>query len=101
MRYEFKNEALWLRCGPFCYKIPYSEIEEIIKTNLQYHPTSMGWKLPGYTIGKIYYTDRGYVRMCATGLCKDIILIKTTKGFYGITPSNEEKFLETLRVRLS
>lgn len=101
MRYELKHDALWLRCGPFCYKIPYSEIKEIVKTELRYHLTSMGWKLPGYTIGKIYYTDRGYVYMCATGMCRDIILIKTSKGLFGITPSNEQRFLETLRARLS
>jgi hypothetical protein len=57
MRYELRTDALWLICGPFHWKIPYSEIKEIIKTDLRYHPTSTGWKLPGYTIGKVYYIE--------------------------------------------
>ncbi len=99
MRYEFRKESLWLRCGPFCWEIPYSEIKEIVKTDLQYHPTSTGWKLPGYTIGKVYYADRGNIRMCATSMCKNIILIKTNKSIYGITPKDEEKFIQVLKER--
>lgn len=99
MRYEFRKETLWLKCGPFRWKIPYSEIKEIIKTNLKYHPTSTGWKLPGYTVGKVYYTDRGNVRMCATGMCRNIILIKTDKALFGVTPKDEERFIQVLKAR--
>jgi hypothetical protein len=100
MRYELRTDALWLICGPFHWKIPYSEIKEIIKTDLRYHPTSTGWKLPGYTIGKVYYADRGNVRMCATGMCKNIILIKTDEGLFGLTPRDETRFILSLKARL-
>ena len=46
MRYEMRENALRLVCGPFDWRIPYSEIKEIVKTNLKYYPTSTGWKLP-------------------------------------------------------
>jgi len=100
MRYELKEEGLWLRCGPFTSRIPYSEIKEIAKTNLKYHPTSTGWKLPGYAIGNVYYADRGYVRMCATSMCKNILLIKTDKSLYGVTPKDEERFVRSLKGKL-
>ncbi len=100
MHYELRDAELYLKCGPICYKIPYSEIKEIVKTNLRYHPTSTGWKLPGYAIGKIYYADRGFVKMCATSMCKNILLIKTEKGCFGITPKDEERFIELLKSRL-
>jgi len=100
IRYEMRTDALCLVCGPFNWRIPYSEITEIAKTNLKYHPTSTGWKLPGYTIGKVYYADRGDVRMCATRMCKDIILIKTAKSLYGVTPRDEKQFVDSLKERM-
>lgn len=100
IKYEFKDKGLTLKCGPFRWQIPYCEVKEVVKTNLRYHPSSMGWKLPGYTIGKIYYEDRGYVTMCSTSMCKDILLIKTEKGLFGVTPKDENAFLKALIQRL-
>jgi hypothetical protein len=100
MRYEMRQKTLNLICGPFNWNTPYSEIKEISKTNLKYHPSSTGWKLPGYAIGRIYYADRGDVRMCSTSMCKDITLIKTQGPLYGITPRDEEKFIEALKERM-
>ncbi len=101
MRYILSDQELILKCGPVRYVIPYKEIEEIEKTDLGYHPSSTGWKLPGYALFKIYYADRGHVRMCATRVLKGILLIKTVKGeLYGITPRDEERFMEELRKKL-
>ena len=100
MRYEIRRDALHLVCGPFSWRIPYSEIKEITKANLKYHPSSTGWKLPGYTIGKVYYKDRGDVRMCATSMCKNITLIKTDKSLYGVTPRDEGAFINALKERM-
>ncbi len=100
MRYEIRSDALRLVCGPFDWRISYSEIKGITKTNLKYHPTSTGWKLPGYTIGKVYYADRGDVRMCVTSMCKNITLIKTDKSLYGVTPRDEKAFVDSLKGRM-
>lgn len=100
MRYEMRAQALRLVCGPLNWTVPYSGIKEISKTNLKYHASSSGWKLPGYTIGKVCYKDRGEVRMCATSMCKNIILIKTDDSLYGLTPREEEPFLNALKERM-
>lgn len=100
MRYEMRRDVLRLVCGPFKWDIPYSEIKEITKGNLKYHPSSTGWKLPGYTIGRVYYKNRGDVRMCATGMCKSITLIETYDTVYGVTPRDERKFVESLQDRM-
>jgi hypothetical protein len=100
MRYEMRRDVLRLVCGPFKWDIPYSEIKEITKGNLKYHPSSTGWKLPGYTIGKVYYSDRGDVRMCATGMCKSITLIETDDSLYGVTPRDERMFVDALREKM-
>lgn len=101
MRYKMGAHALRLVCGPFNWSIRYSEIKEIAKANLKYHPSSSGWKLPGYTIGKVYYKDWGEVKMCATSMCKNVILIKTDDSLYGLTPREEEAFLKALRERMN
>ena len=100
MRYEMRPHALHLVCGPFNWGIPYSEIKEITRIDLKYHPSSTGWKLPGYTIGKVYYKDRGNVRMCATRMCKNITLIKTDDSLFGVTPRDEDAFINALKERM-
>ncbi|UCB53265.1 MAG: PH domain-containing protein [Candidatus Zixiibacteriota bacterium] len=101
MRYEVRGDVLRLVCGPFNWSIPYSEIREITKANLKYHPSSTGWKLPGYAIGKVYYKDRGDVRMCATSMRKKVTLIKKTDGsLYGVTPRDEREFVDSLRNKM-
>ncbi len=75
MKYVLTEDALILTCGPFKYIVPYDEITQIEKTSLSYHPSSSGWKLPGYTLFKIYYSDRGDIYMCATRMLKNILLI--------------------------
>jgi uncharacterized membrane protein YdbT with pleckstrin-like domain len=81
IRYEMKEDALYLKCGPFRYKILYSTISKIFSANLEmgfYH--GFGWKLPGFALGPVYYIDRGTVNMCATRMTKDILLIQTKEG---------------------
>lgn len=99
MKYELKNDALYLRCGPFVSKILYSAIKNISKTNLQFHPiASCRW--PGFALGKCYYADRGIVQMYSTRMCNGIILIETTTQLFGISPQNEELFIKSLRARI-
>ncbi|GAB4329880.1 MAG: hypothetical protein Kow0037_05240 [Calditrichia bacterium] len=101
MRYILGEASLILKCGPFHWEIPYREIEEIEKANLAYHPSSTGWKLPGYTLFKVYFADRGEIRMCSTRMTKDILLIKTGNGdVFGITPENETEFVRKLQEKL-
>ncbi|MGQ9702806.1 MAG: PH domain-containing protein [bacterium] len=96
MRYELQKDILSLRCGPFRAKIPYSEIKKIIKTDLVFHPiASCRW--PGFALGDCYYADWGHVWMCATSMCKNIILIQTTSKLYGVTPKDEIAFIEKLK----
>lgn len=99
MRYELHSDALYLKGWIFSYKIYYPEIKQITKTDLTFHPaTSNRW--PGYAFGDCYYADAGKVTMCARSMCKNIILIQTTAKLYGITPKDEEVFIEALKKRI-
>lgn len=99
MRYELHSNALYLKGWIFSYKIYYSDIKQITKTDLTFHPAaSIRW--PGYAFGDCYYADAGVVTMCARSMCKNIILIQTTTKLYGITPKDEEAFIENLKKRI-
>lgn len=93
MRYELSEDKLVLRCGSLKSEIPLTSIKEIRKKNLKYHPSSTGWKLPGYCIFRIKYTDEDWVRMYSRAMLRNIIIIETDKEKYGITPREEEEFL--------
>jgi hypothetical protein len=64
---------------------------------LGYLPLSEGWKLPGYTLFKIRYGGIGPVRMCATSMTKRILVIETDTDVWGITPTDVDSFVATIR----
>ncbi|MGB9721844.1 MAG: PH domain-containing protein [bacterium] len=99
MRYELRPDGLYLRGGPFVFKIPYPDIKQISKTDLIFHPAASN-RWPGYAFGVCYYADAGEVTMCATRMCKAIILIQTIGRLYGITPQDEEAFIANLKKRI-
>ncbi|MEW6686923.1 MAG: PH domain-containing protein [Candidatus Edwardsbacteria bacterium] len=96
MRYEVENGYLILRCGPFRSKISIKDCEIIGTHTLKYHPTSTGWKIPGYALFRVYYADAGYVKMYSTAMLRNILLIQTEKEIYGITPADEEGFIKEI-----
>lgn len=96
MRYTVTDKVLTLRCGPFRWIIKLEEIDEITRTSLKYHPTSTGWKLPGYALFAVYYADRGNVTMCATRMYRDVLLIRVGSRHYGITPVNIDSFIGSI-----
>ena len=53
--------------------------------------------MPGYAMGKVYYKHEGDVRVCATSMCTNIILIETEDSQYGVTPKEEEGFMLGLK----
>mgnify|MGYP003590176384 CR=1 FL=1 len=100
MRYKLKDDGLYLICGPMHSKIDYNTIEKIEKTDLPFDVIS-SVRIPGYALFNIPYSYRGKIRMYFTVALKNILLIKTNDGKqYGITPKDEEKFLEELNARI-
>lgn len=100
MRYELAPQELVLRCGPlFRYRIPYAEISDVRRTTLT--PTLWSsMRMPGLALGGVLYADVGTVRMCATRMARDILLIAAGGKLYGITPADEERFVRTLTPKL-
>ena len=96
MRYDLTNDELVLSCGPLCrYRIPYAEITDVCRTTLI--PTLWSsMRMPGLAIGGVLYADTGTVKMCATRMSRDILLVSAGKRRYGLTPSDEAAFMTAL-----
>ncbi|MGE5589130.1 MAG: PH domain-containing protein [Bacillota bacterium] len=99
IRYELGPETLVLRYGPFRYTIRTDDIQEVTKRDLAFSAWS-SMRLPGFAMWTVDYADEGNVFMCSTRALRDIIYIVTPRRKYGITPANEEEFLQDLTHRL-
>ena len=100
MRYELDADALTLRYGPVLrYRIPYAEIQGIQRRDLSV-PVWSSLRLPGIALFVVPYNDVGPVRMCATRAATNVLLIRTARATYGLTPADESRFLDALMARL-
>jgi len=88
--YRIEDDGLVITWGLSRIHIGWHEIENIIKvegkSNL-YSLFGMSW--PGYMVGLYAAKGLGTARMYATNPWNGFIYIKTSKGFFGITPVEE------------
>ncbi|MGD8473210.1 MAG: PH domain-containing protein [Anaerolineae bacterium] len=97
MRYEIDAQALTLRYGPvLVYRIPLDEIQSMKRQNLRLSLWS-SVRLPGVALFSVPYRELGQVKMCATAAARDILLIETADGLYGLTPADELELLAALK----
>jgi len=89
MHYELDAEALALRYGPvLAYRIPLDKIRTVKRQNLRLSLWS-SVRLPGVALFSVPYRGLGQVKMCASAAARDILLIDTADGLYGLTPADE------------
>jgi hypothetical protein len=99
MRYELSPGRLTLRCGVLRYEIPVERIRGVRTTDLDPQLWS-SLRLPGLALFTVPYSDVGRVKMCATRAAEDILLVETDDGLYGITPAEEDRFVDRLTTQL-
>jgi amino acid transporter len=100
MRYELRDDALYLIMGPWSDKISYEEIIDVSVKDLVLNPLS-SFRMPGVALFDIVYSDEGTVRMYSTHALKDVVLIKTLKKKYAISPKDENGFIAALKSKLA
>jgi hypothetical protein len=99
MRYELDARALALRYGPvLAYRIPLDEIQSMKRQNLRLSLWS-SVRLPGVALFSVPYRGLGQVKMCATAAARDILLLETAGGLYGLTPADELGLLAAIESR--
>jgi hypothetical protein len=57
-------------------------------------------RMPGLALFSVFYSDEGVVKMCATSAATRILLIRTRNSTYGITPADEELFVNALMKKM-
>ncbi len=100
MRYELDRDQITLRYGPvLTYRIPLRQIRTIRRRNLSLTIWSTV-RFPGIALFQVPYGDVGNVKMCATAALNNILLIETDKEKYGLTPADENKFVDAVRTQM-
>ncbi len=98
MVYELAPDGLHLRYGPLLhYHIPYDSIERVWIHNFEHRPNVRRVSSPGLLLYGAWSPGFGKVFMCATAYKGRFLLIKAGTQTYGITPQDEEGFLNALR----
>lgn len=93
MRYVLEKDALTIFFGPVIrWRIPINDIRSMRRRNLT-KPATFSFHLPGLALFTVYYEGVGNVRMCATSDKKNILVLETKSGLYGINPENEKEFV--------
>lgn len=96
MRYEVAEGELRLRYGPMSWPVRLADITSVRHVDLQWSPWS-SMRFPGLALFKVPYGGgMGNVRMCATRSMRNVLLIETPAGKYGVTPEDETAFLAAL-----
>lgn len=91
MAYKADEEGFHIKWGIRKISIPWEEIEHVIhvkgKSNL-YSVFGTSW--PGHMIGLFVARGLGSVRMFATHPLKGFVYLKSSRGFYGLTPVEKD-----------
>ncbi|WP_061215068.1 PH domain-containing protein [Syntrophomonas wolfei] len=91
MGYRIEEAGLTIKWGLYSITIPWSEINEVLQVEGKSNIFSLlGASWPGYMIGLCSVKGLGPVRMFATTPQKGFIYLKTARGFYGLTPADNE-----------
>jgi len=99
MRYELRDDALYLIIGPWKNRIPYNKIIDVTVKYLVLNPLS-SFRMPGVALFNVRYSDEGTVRMYSTHALNDVVLIKTLNKKYGISPKDENGFIAALQSKI-
>lgn len=100
MQYEIAGTRLILTYGPLLrYVIELDQIKSIKRRDLGISLLS-SMRFPGLALFSVPYPEIGSVKMCATAASTGILLIETVFGKYGITPADEQEFVDEIRKRM-
>lgn len=102
MTYETNEKGLQIKGGLRRFTIAYDEINELITVKGRINLFSViGANWPGFKVGLFTLRGIGPIRLYATKPAEELLYIKSSKGFIGITPADEvfDDLLKTLESR--
>ena len=91
MGYRIDDDGLHINWGVRKIIIPWNDIEELIDVQGQSNLYSIfGASWPGYMVGLYMAKGVGSIRMYAANPWQGFIYVKSSKGFYGLTPKKDD-----------
>ncbi len=99
MKYKFTDNSLVLSCGIYKDIIDYKDIKSWEVRDLKFNPIA-SFRLPGFALKDVFYSDLGIVRMYSTSSLKKVLIIYTNNKKYGITPYKIDEFINELKKRI-
>ncbi len=99
LKYETTEKGLLIKAGFRRFTIAYDEINELINVRGKVNLFSViGANWPGFKIGLFTLRGIGPIRLYATKAGDELLYIKSSQGFIGITPADEayDDLLKTL-----
>ncbi len=99
LKYETNERGLLIKAGMRRITIPYDEINELINVKGKVNLFSViGANWPGFKVGLFTLRGIGPIRLYATKPGDELLYIKSSQGFIGITPADDvyEDLLKTL-----
>ncbi len=90
LHYRIQDDTLLICWGLLKIRIPLNEINEVIKVSGKSNLYSiLGASWPGYMVGLYSAKGLGATKMYATQTHQGFVYLKTNRGFFGITPSDD------------
>lgn len=90
IQYRIENDVLLIKWGIRTIRIPLETVNEIIQVTGKSNMFSiLGVSWPGYMVGLYQIKGLGPVRMYATQPQQGFVYLKTSVGFFGLTPVND------------
>ncbi len=91
LSYRINENNLIIKWGIMSIKIPWDKIDSVVKVKGRTNLFSiLGVSWPGYIVGLYTAKGLGPVRIYGTRIKEGFIYLKTGKGYFGITPEDNE-----------
>ncbi|HWP98310.1 MAG TPA: PH domain-containing protein [Syntrophomonadaceae bacterium] len=93
--YKIEEKNLIIYWGLTTMRIPWESIEQVIQVKGESNMYSIfGASWPGYMAGLYQAKGLGTVRMYGTQIHKGFIYVKSSNGFFGLTPADDNMIQE-------
>jgi len=97
--YVIETDGLKIRWGLRSIMVPWTEIQQVIAVKGKSNMFSIfGVSWPGHIIGLYSVKGLGPARMCGTKIDDGFIYVKSSRGFFGLTPQ-DPNFVEEITIR--
>lgn len=100
LHYQVGDNGVTIRWATRTIHLPWPELTRIIRVTGEKNLAGLtGISWPGYIVGNYNLKGLSLVKMYGTRVKDDLIVLESSRGYFGLTPSDQAGFLEDLARR--